>query len=268
MKYKNKNNKTIIKAERIAGKFTTISHRVIHDKRLSVTARLLLVSILSDAENFDFSRTGLWKRLGITEYKLDASIKELQKYGYLKKTKTHGQYFHYTISEYGNLKNEVEDSSEMNNSHEVTTSNAQKDSIPYMNSEQFQKDWEQLSNYLTERDNYIDIDLLKAGVDKVKSRNDVFELRRTQDREIKKNKIKHYKIVEDFVNSGYASKDLKPKILKEVRRLITDEHKKPSTHEVNKIRTRISHDQYKNKIKKHGFDFETEAVDRYENPMD
>lgn len=268
MNYKNKNNKTIIKAERIAGKFTTISHRVIHDKRLSVTARLLLVSILSDAENFDFSRTGLRKRLGISEYKLDASIEELQRYHYLKKTKTYGQYIHYTISEYGNLKNEVEDSSEVNKSSEAITSNTQEDSIPYMNSGQFQQDWEQLSKYLTERDDYIDMDLLKEGVDKLKSSNDIFEIKRTQDREIRKNKIKHYKVLEDFVNGGYASKDLKPKILKEVRRLITDEHKKPTPEEVNKIRNRISHDQYKNKIKRDGFDFETQAVDRYENPMD
>ena len=267
MNYKSK-NKTVIRAERVAGSFTTIQHRIIHDKRLSTDARLLLISTLSDADGFDFSRTGLEKRLGISDYKLEKALKELVGNGYVKKTKTHAQYFHYTISEYGNLNTESNDSVEMNNDTKTDISNDSQESSTYMNSPQFKKDWERLSIYINERNQYVNFELLKESVANIKCRNDVFELKRTQDKEIKKNKRQHYKTLEEFVNGGYASKDLKPKILKEVRRLITDGHKKPSTEEVNKIRFRISHNKYKNKVKKYGFDYETQLVDNYENPLD
>lgn len=267
LNYKSK-NKTVIRADRVNGKFTTIPHRIINDKRLSTNARLLLISILSDADSFDFSRTGLCNRLDLTEYKLDKSLKELLDIGYLKKTKTHGQYFHYIVSEYGNLTNESEDPVVVNNVNEINTTNDKQDSTPYKESEQYKQDWELLTTYINERRLYVNFNLLKEDIAKVKNRNDVFEFRRNQDKEIKKNKKEHYKTLEEFVNGGYASKESKPKILKEVRRLITDEHKKPSTEEVNKIRNRISHDKYKNKVKKHGFDYETQLVDSYENPLD
>ncbi|WP_242094319.1 helix-turn-helix domain-containing protein [Aestuariivivens sediminicola] len=270
MNFNSKKNKTVIRAEKVAGKFTTISHRIIHDKRLSTEARLLLISILSDADSFDVSRTGLSKRLGLTEYKLDKALKELIKFGYIKKTKTHGQYFHYTISEYGNLNKEPENSVGLGKTKEVGFQEKKDGQIstPYKNTKQYQKDYEQLLNFVNAKFEYLNVELIEKSLPNIKSRNDVFEIMKVQEKEVKNNKLRYYNKLEDFVNSGYASKELKAKILKEVRRLIMDEHKKPTTEEVNKIRVKLSRDKYKNKIKKYGYDFETQDVDNYENPLD
>lgn len=267
LKYKNKNNKTVIRAERVSGKFTTIPHRIIHDKRLSTDARLLLISILSDAESFDFSRTGLINRLGLTEYKLDNALNELNKFGYIKKTKTHGQYFHYTISEYGNLQN-IDENLSKDDSVTNETTQAQNVKSDYMYSEQYNEDWNRLIEYLTEREDYVNYELLKEAIPNIQSREDVFELKLIQDKEINKEKIKYYKMAEDFVNEWPVRKELKEKTLKEVRRLITEEHQMPSTKKIMDIRINIGRNQYKNKIKKYGYDYETEDVDNYENPMD
>ena len=97
---------------------------------------------------------------------------------------------------------------------------------------------------------------------------DIFSIKREQQKEIKKNKLAHYKVIEKSVNDSYARKNDKPKILKEIKRLIFEEHQRPMDREVDRIRTRISIKRNKDKVKKYGFDYETQLVDSYENPLD
>ena len=266
VKFNNKNNKTVFKSENVAGKFTTIPHRIINDKRLSTDARLLLISILSDADNFDISRTGLMNRLGLSEYKLDKAFNELIEYGYLKKTKRHSQYFHYTVSEFGNLNND----SNVNNQSvcpEVSTAKSNEDE-DYLNSQQYKDDITSLQQFTTDFQEYINFKLMSEQLKTIQCRDDIFSIKREQQKEIKKNKLAHYKVIEKSVNDSYARKNDKPKILKEIKRLIFEEHQRPMDREVDRIRTRISIKRNKDKVKKYGFDYETQLVDSYENPLD
>ena len=259
-----KKNKTVIKTKNVSGNFTTIQNRILHDKRLSTDSRILLFSILSDSEDFTFSRTGLSKRIGISEHKLDKAIKNLVEFGYMSKTKAHAQYYHYIISEYGNLNTSDGTNSKLEESTSMPTEVTSKS----MKTPQFVDELPRFQVFLTERSKYVNYKLVADGLENGETRDDFFKLKNMISSDIKKNKIIHLKKVEEFVNSGFASKELKPKILKEVRRLITDEHEKPSEDEVNKIRNKMSHDKSKNKVKKYGFDYETQLVDQHENPLD
>lgn len=246
--------------------FTTIPHRIINDKRLSTDTRLLLISILSDADNFDISRTGLMNRLGLSEYKLDKAFNQLIEHGYLKKTKKYGQYYHYTISEYGNLNN---DSDVNNQSETIEVSTAKTDKEEdYLKSEQLKVDLSLLNKYLTDRFEYINYELVLEQLKTVKCRDDIFLIKSEIEKEVKKNKTAYYKDVEAYVNNGYAPKKNKPLILKEIKRLIFHEHKKPAEQEISRIRTRISMNKRKEHVRRHGFDYETQLVDSYENPLD
>lgn len=257
MKNKIKNNKTVIRTKRIVGNFTTIPHRILHDKRLTTDSRILLCSILSDADTFTVSRTGLINRLGITEYILGKSFRNLIDCGYVKKSKVHAQYFHYTISEYGNL-----------NKSDSKTVEPQKAPIQDEPSKTVDEYRQMINEFVSKKIGFIEDEWIRGINHKINSKDDYHTELSKLTKLVKQAKTEHYKALEVHVNGGYANKDLKPKILKEVRRLITDEHKKPSKAEVDKIRYRISHNKYKNKVEKHGFDYETQLVDQGENPLD
>lgn len=257
MKNKIKKNKTVIRVKRIAGYFTTIPHRILHDRRLTTDSRILLFSILSDADTFTISRTGLINRLGITEYILDKSIRNLIEYGYVRKSAFHAQYFHYTISEYGNL-----------NKSESKTVELQEAPAQVEPSKTVEEYHQMINEFVMSNLPFIKDDWVKGVNSKINSKADYYNELSVITKLINKAKTEHYKTLEAHVNDGFASKELKLKMLKEVRRLITDEHKKPTTAEVDKIRNRISRNNYKNKIKKYGFDYETQLVDQGENPLD
>jgi len=261
LKFNNKNNKTVIRAEKVAGKFTTIPHRIIKDKRLSTDARLLLISILSDADDFDFSRTGQMDRLAISDHILSKAINELVNFGYIKKTKTYGHYFHYTVSEYGNLKQEDESVTE-------DTSLAQNGTDDYFNSEQFAKDYKIVKRIIDEQGLYVNEDLVVEVVPKIQSRNDMFEFKRELEKGIKSNKLKHYKQLEGFVNGKTSFKEFRSKILRELKHLIFEEHIKPTEKDIMRLKAKINHQKYINKVKRYGFDRETQDIDSYENPLD
>jgi hypothetical protein len=116
-------NKTVIRRDNKSGEFTTIHKSILNDTRLSPTAFRLLVSILSDSNEFTLSQTLYKKRLGITENReYLKAITNLEDCGYLKKTQIGDDKFipkvkkanskkvvyHYTISEYGNLNKKLE----------------------------------------------------------------------------------------------------------------------------------------------------------------
>lgn len=103
-------NKTVIRKQPEAGKFTTIHNSILLDTRLSSTAFRLLTMILSDSDTkFKLSQTLYCKRLDITKPTFFSAIDNLEETGYLKKTeidpeKTKRKLYSYTISEFGNLK--------------------------------------------------------------------------------------------------------------------------------------------------------------------
>ena len=114
-------NKTVIRKEKKTSEFTTIHNSILNDSRLTPTAFRLLVSILSDSDTFKLSQSRYKKLLGIKENRTFLkAIANLEQCGYLKKTEVAKDVFipnikkansakkvyHYTISEYGNLKSE------------------------------------------------------------------------------------------------------------------------------------------------------------------
>lgn len=114
-------NKTVIRKKTENGKFTTIHNSILYDTRLLPNAFRLLTAILSDSDTqFDLSQTLYCDRLGITKKTFFKAIANLEDCGYLRK-KDIGKdvivpkikransdkiVYHYTISEYGNLKSE------------------------------------------------------------------------------------------------------------------------------------------------------------------
>ena len=110
------NNKKI-RTKKKSGSFVTIDNKIILDKNLSSNAKILLISILSDSDSFELSQSLYCKRLGWEKNQFTRAIEQLEKSGYVKRTKLESDkaiagklkkgsnrilYF-YTVSEYGNL---------------------------------------------------------------------------------------------------------------------------------------------------------------------
>jgi hypothetical protein len=110
------NNKKI-RTKKKSGNFVTIDTKIISDKNLSSNAKILLISILSDSDSFEVSQSLYCKRLGWEKNQFTRAIEQLEKTGYVKRTKLDSDkaiagklkkgsnrilYF-YTVSEYGNL---------------------------------------------------------------------------------------------------------------------------------------------------------------------
>ena len=114
-------NKTVIRKKLVNGEFTTIHNSILFDTRLTPNAFRLMTAILSDSDtHFDLSQTLYCDRLKIAKKTFFRAIDNLVQCGYLKKTdvdkdviipkikkaNSNKKVYHYTISEYGNLKSE------------------------------------------------------------------------------------------------------------------------------------------------------------------
>ena len=114
------NNRKIRNTNKKSGTFTTVSYNILRDINLTPNAKILLIEILSDSDNFDISQTLYCKRLGWEKNQFTRAIVSLEEHGYIKRTpidkdkvipgkKKKGSnrvmYF-YTVSEFGNLNNE------------------------------------------------------------------------------------------------------------------------------------------------------------------
>lgn len=110
-------NKTVIRKKNEKGKFTTIHHSILKDKRLSPNGFRLLVNILSDSdENFKLSQTVYCNRIGFSKTTFLNAVINLEQCGYLKRedSKIDESKNHYTVSEFGNLKVSQDDVNETN----------------------------------------------------------------------------------------------------------------------------------------------------------
>tara|TARA_R100000935_G_scaffold58415_2_gene95363 strand:+ start:40848 stop:41381 length:534 start_codon:yes stop_codon:yes gene_type:complete len=119
-------NAIIYKRENIGGTFCTISKSLMQDKRLSEPAKVLIIHLLNCPPFARMSMSYYQKLLGWSNNKRTNAINCLKENGYLKQVKKpkgdgNGFSYHYTISEYGNLKSDnIQDTIPIskNDSHE------------------------------------------------------------------------------------------------------------------------------------------------------
>lgn len=128
-------NKNVIRQDLSKGEFTTIPIRILTDKRLSGNSFKLLVAILSDSDEFNFSRTRYVNMLDISETTFDKSLNQLIQCGYAKikkiilKTGLQINKNFYTFSVFGNLKTEEKqveipnENNQLDNGVEMVTPN-------------------------------------------------------------------------------------------------------------------------------------------------
>ena len=113
------NNKKIIRKELVKNQFTSIHLSILNDKRLTSNAFRLITSILSDNDDtFKLSQTVYCNRLGWEPTMFKRAMENLIECGYvkrieiskdksipgIKKAGSNKKIYFYTISEYGNLK--------------------------------------------------------------------------------------------------------------------------------------------------------------------
>jgi len=112
---KNSNNKVINKKVNRKtieeGKFTTMHHSILYDKRLTSTAYRILESILADSDEFRISYRLFMNRFGLGKKAVVNAFNNLEECGYVRTNKIkghHGQF--YIINECGNLNTAKTDS--------------------------------------------------------------------------------------------------------------------------------------------------------------
>lgn len=106
-------NKKIIRSESKVGTFTTVNYKILRDDNLTPISKLLMIEITSDSDEFKLSQSLYCKRLNIDRKQFQRAIIDLIKNGYIRRkdiskpnkvgVKSRPIY-HYTVSEYGNLK--------------------------------------------------------------------------------------------------------------------------------------------------------------------
>jgi len=97
-----KKNKTVIRKELKEGEFTTVKLSILHDKRISPNALRILLSLLSDKEDFNASYKLFENRFGINNRTVRDAFKLLEELGYVRLTEQKRGHY-YEVSEYGNL---------------------------------------------------------------------------------------------------------------------------------------------------------------------
>jgi predicted transcriptional regulator len=175
-----KKTKKIIEMEK--GNFTVIPYNVLRDKRLSSTDKILLIEILSDTEDFAVSAKLYCERLSIVKRQFYRSLNNLIELGYVSKKALPSNsikeitYF-YTISSYGNLKEETVEISNISDSKEEIIVEDKKEEIlqPKQNLELIIESKDELIKYLKNmnitKERQDDIDLYIEFINKGKITN-------------------------------------------------------------------------------------------------
>jgi hypothetical protein len=272
-------NKKVIRKEHESGKFTTINLSVLNDSRLSTTARLLLISILSDSDEFTLSQELYKKRLGIGQSAFLGAISNLEQFGYLEKTEVKGDAFipkvkkanstktvyFYTISEFGNLKTKTPkvetQEAEANNQPAIKVT---PEAIEHPTPQEPIVD--ELIEYLQETENvYIDnqelSEKLRAEIQTSRSIKNVKKLIETE-------LIRVYN--EKFDSIKHLIKPNSEKSVKEFKQWLKNEifENYNINFENQSVRSKWSHISLIKNKKKYVTDYETKMSDYYENPRD
>lgn len=100
-------NKKVIRKKLNGGDFTQIPLSILKDKRLSAIEFRLLISILSDSDNFDLIQATYANRHGHDKNTISDAIERLEELGYLRVTRdAKNRPIFYVVSEFGNLNKE------------------------------------------------------------------------------------------------------------------------------------------------------------------
>ena len=251
------NNKKLIKRELEKSKFTTVQLNILHDKRLSPNGLRILISLLSDSENFNVSYKLFENRFGISNKTVRAAFNNLEACGYVKRTKLK-RGFHYTISEFGNLKPaEIKDSST-----EVDVN------IDNTLQEQIDKSRGLLNEYLTSISSFLEHDTIyNTVIDNVCTHTDsnnvldFYAFRNQTEKFLKDVKSSLYKALMDYTNkrSANISKKADVEYKEWLKAELYTTNKIPSDAECKKKWTYIKmrHQVFKT-------DYETAAYDKAE----
>ncbi|WP_264509956.1 helix-turn-helix domain-containing protein [Flavobacterium sp. N1719] len=267
-------NKTVIRKKLENGKFTTIHNSILFDTRLTPNAFRLITAILSDSDtNFDLSQTLYCDRLKITKKTFFRAIDNLIECGYLKKTEvdkgvsipnikkanSDKKVYHYTISEYGNLKPELEIQPENDTkSVELTDDELQ---------------IEKCKDFLrTNRKILVDNDFVyPLTIEAFENGNYDIAFYQTfidDEKEIEKLLKQYYKDVLGWIQD--IIKPDRPKALIDFQDWLKDEvfNKRNTNLERVSVRSKYSKLSLIKHGKKYKTDYETEMGDYYENPRD
>ena len=267
-------NKTVIRKEKKTNEFTTIHNSILLDTRLSPIAFKLLVSILSDSDNFTLSQTLYMKRLGISQNRtyLNA-IKNLEQCCYLrkklinedvyipkiKKANSKKKVYHYTISEYGNLKPEVQIEPE------PIAEELKLDEMKLKQEKCFE--FIKANSRFFEENDFIQ----NKTIDSLN--NDIIEIEYYQNliEEEKETKIYLKQVYEEKLD--WIQNIIRPnqeKSVKEFKEWLKNEvfNKRNTEMDYNSVRSTYSHISLIKNKKKIKTDYETEMGDYYENPRD
>jgi hypothetical protein len=271
-------NKTVIRKKLVNGEFTTIHNSILFDTRLTPNAFRLMTAILSDSDtNFDLSQTLYCDKLKIAKKTFFRAIHNLVQCGYLKKTdvdkdviipkikkaNSNKKVYHYTISEYGNLKSESQPEIEVQ---------------PETDTEKIELNDAELrleirnAFFLTNKKVLIDNDFVYPKTLEA-FKNEIYDIAIYQNLidEEKATEISlklYYKDVLGWIDN--IIRPDRPKALIDFKEWLKDEifNKRNPKLDWVSVRSKYSHlalIKYGNKIKT---DYETEMSDSYENPTD
>lgn len=209
-------NKTVLRREQKSGEFTTVNYKLLRDKRITSTAKLLMIEILSDSDGFRFSEQLYINRLNISKSTYYRAINNLIKHGYIRKKKIlKTKYNYYTVSEFGNLNSKQEDLPNDSSESVKTTSEKPKEKNKLSN-EEFQT---KVLSFLGRYTDFITPEI-EDEFDLMLSNNcDFYQLKTALTKSIKRVKTNHFKEIKAFIEqtSAYLPKDkiIAIKLLKE-----------------------------------------------------
>lgn len=269
-------NKTVIRKKLENGEFTTIHNSILFDTRLTPNAFRLFTAILSDSDtNFDLSQTLYCKRLGITKQTFFNAVAKLEECGYLrkkdigketfipkiKKANSEKKVYHYTLSEYGNLKSESQevfqpesDGQNIEMEDEQTIANNCIDFIR--------------ANSIILVDNEFVLPKTKEALEKSVFDITFYQNLIDEEEETEKSLKQYYKEVLGWIDD--IIKTDRPKAKIEFQDWLKNEvfNKRNSKLEKVSVRSKYSHIALIKHGKKYKTDYETEMGDYLENPRD
>lgn len=267
-----KKNKTIIRRKNEAGNFTTVSYKLLRDKNLKPNSKLLLIEILSDCDSFTLSQSLYCNRLGIDKRTFTSSIKDLENNGYCRRSKIKNtNLYHYTFSEFGNLNKTVEEVSTPTETTPISATPIEvkpeiKTSTPKPTFKVTEASIKAVQNVISKNKVLID-SLIETDLNNIENIfNDYGMSYEGKERLEKffqqKQKDCYQKLMKEVTNSTAINKknhSLAKKIM--IEQIFEKQNTKLNLSTLLKM---TSKKVQKNK----GWDFETQLVEDYENPLD
>lgn len=267
------NRTTIRSKDYKSGTFTIVPLSILHNPNLSNEAKMLLIQVLSDSDEFTFSPTLYAKRMNVCKATIHNKIKELEEQGFAKLTRISNEVaisgrkkkgsnkvlYHYTFSEFGNLNMEKKDTEKP--PKQISENQAQK--AVEMPEEIIKK----LDDYLASLEDYWEDDRVKSKIKELAVGITTDEELKAVIKQIDKLVVTIKKEILGLIESDIMvikkdtiSQSKYKEFRNEMKNLLFDSNRIPDWE---KLSTRWFHYRNRNKPKKH-VDFETKEFDRLE----